>query len=242
MPDCLTIYAATTNNGKLKEFAECASVSGLQVLALPGLAGMPEPPEDAPDFMGNAEAKAKSYSRLSPGLLLFADDSGLEVDALGGRPGVRSARFADDLGFGAHEASQSPIQPAPLAAATTKASARDERNNLCVLSLLAQSKATSGGPVSRKARFVCSLALARDGEILLRASGAVQGELLDAPLGTDGFGYDPLFLMPSLGRTMAELPRAEKWAVSHRGEAFRDLLKQLRSLRAITTRGEPFAG
>ncbi len=80
---------------------------------------------------------------------------------------------------------------------------------------------------SRTARFVCNLALARDGQVLLRAEGIAAGELLHAPRGTDGFGYDPLFLLPSLNLTFAELPREEKWELSHRGNAFRSLLAQL---------------
>ena len=79
----------------------------------------------------------------------------------------------------------------------------------------------------RTARFVCALAVARDGQILLRAKGEIEGELLEAPRGEDGFGYDPLFLVPSLGKTLAELPREKKWAISHRGNAFRNLLAEL---------------
>ena len=208
----MTIYAATTNAGKLWEFAESASGDGVEVLALPGLSGMPEPVEDARDFMGNAELKARAYSRLAPGLPVFADDSGVAVDALGGDPGVRSARFADDLGF-------------EIGSGISK----DERNNLCVLSLLQEVNTASQGRAGRHARFVCALALARDGEVLLRAEGQVEGEILHTPRGANGFGYDPLFFIPRLGRTMAELERAEKWAISHRGHAFRALLVELRS-------------
>lgn len=213
----MTLYAATTNPGKLREFADSAFAQGIDLLPLPGLGEMPEPVEDAPDFMGNAVLKAGAYSRLAPGLLIFADDSGLEVEALGGRPGVRSARFADDLNF----------EPGTgLSARFTK----DERNNRCVLSLMHQLETARGGRVSRGSRFVCALALARDGEILFRAEGAVQGDLLDEPRGANGFGYDPLFFIPRLGRTMAELGREEKWALGHRGQAFRALLTGMRSL------------
>jgi XTP/dITP diphosphohydrolase len=203
----MTLYAATTNPGKLAEFATSASGEGIGVLALPGLALLPEPVEDAATFMDNAEIKAVAYSLASPGLMVFADDSGLAIDALGGEPGVRSARFADDRGF-----------------EVGSGAGKDERNNRCVLSLL-------GGATNRTGRFVCALALARDGEVLLRAEGSVEGEILDAPRGDGGFGYDPLFLLPGPGRTMAELPRGEKWRVSHRGEAFRELLSELRDAR-----------
>jgi XTP/dITP diphosphohydrolase len=157
--------------------------------------------------MGNAEIKAIAYSKLVPGALVFADDSGLEVDALDGKPGVRSARLADDL----------RCKP--------DAGCKDTRNNLCLLSLLDQLPNPS-----RTARYVCALALARDGEILLRSEGEIEGQLLAESRGSNGFGYDPLFLVPSLGLTMAELPREQKWAISHRGNAFRALLAQLSRL------------
>jgi XTP/dITP diphosphohydrolase len=203
----MTLYAATSNPGKLAEFSTSASSAGIVVLALPGLQSMPEPVEDAATFMGNAELKAIAYSLLAPGLLVFADDSGLVADALDGQPGVRSARFADDLGF------------APDLG-TPSLGTKDERNNRCLLSLLANH-------TDRTARFVCTLALAQDGEVLLRSEGTVEGRLLDAPRGNDGFGYDPLFLIPSLNLTLAEVSREQKWQISHRGNAFRDLLAQL---------------
>src|ERR1700735_1181565 len=145
----MVLYAATTNPGKLGEFATSASSEGIEVLALPNLATLPEPVEDAATFMGNAEIKAVAYSLASPGLLVFADESGLEINALGGAPGVRSARFADDRGFDVHSGA-----------------GKDERNNRCVLSLL-----SDGPSAPRTGRFVCALALARGGEITLRAEG-----------------------------------------------------------------------
>jgi len=120
---------------------------------------------------------------------------------------VRSARFADDLGFKAHSTAL-----------------KDERNNRCLLSLLAQLP-----NASHSARFVCALALARDGKVLLRAEDEVSGLLLSAPRGKDGFGYDPLFLLPALGLTMAEIPREQKWQIGHRGKAFRGLLASLQN-------------
>jgi XTP/dITP diphosphohydrolase len=203
----LILYAATTNPGKLAEFATSASAEGIDVLALPHIDTLPEPVEDAPTFMGNAEIKALAYSLAAPGLLVFADDSGLEVDALDGAPGVRSARFAEDAGF----------DPG-------SGVSKDVRNNAYLMSLL---EALPAEP--HTARFVCALALARDGEILLRAEGKVEGEMLAGPRGEMGFGYDPLFLLPALGLTMAELPADEKWQLSHRGDAFRNLLVQLRN-------------
>jgi XTP/dITP diphosphohydrolase len=227
----MILYAATSNPGKLAEFTTTAATSGVEVLALPGLADMPEPVEDAATFRGNAEIKALAYSRLAPGLLVMADDSGLEVEALGGQPGVRSARFADDMGFELPPTSVISTGGAPLrrsgetpafAPAQSRAATRDLRNNRCVLSLLA----ALPNP-TRAARFTCELAVARDGRILYNARGKVEGVLLTAPRGTDGFGYDPLFLVPALGLTFAEIPREQKWQLSHRGNAFRALLTQL---------------
>ncbi len=200
----MILYAATSNPGKLREFATSASTHDIEVLPLPGLKDIPEPVEDAPTFMGNAELKARAYSLTLPGALVFADDSGLSVDILDGRPGVRSARFADDGGYEIGQGS------------------KDERNNSRVLMLMPDS-----GP--RTAHFICALALARDGEVLLRAEGQVSGELLHRTRGEGGFGYDPLFLLPELGVTMAELAAEQKWELSHRGRAFRALLAVLKT-------------
>jgi XTP/dITP diphosphohydrolase len=199
----MILYAATSNPGKLAEFATSASTSGIEVLALPNLQQIPEPIEDAATFQGNADLKAIAYSLASPGLLVFTDDSGLEVPSLNNQPGVRSARFADDHSFN------------PTSALST-----DQRNNALLLHRLEHQP-------SRAARFVCALALARDGQVLLRAQGSVEGQLLHSPRGDDGFGYDPLFLIPSLNLTFAEIPREQKWELSHRGNAFRSLLAAL---------------
>jgi XTP/dITP diphosphohydrolase len=200
----MILYAATSNPGKLAEFATSAASAGVEVLALPGLAAMPEPIEDADTFQGNADLKAIAYSNLAPGLLVLSDDSGITVDALHGAPGVRSARFADDLAF----------EPG--------LGTKDQRNNALLLHLMQPH-------TDRSAHFVCTLALARDGQVLLRAEGLCTGELLHAARGDYGFGYDPLFVIPALNLTMAELPREQKWQISHRGNAFRSLLTQLQT-------------
>ncbi len=207
-----TLHVATTNAGKLREFADAARTENIRVLALPGLGEMPEPVEDALTFPGNAALKARAYSSLAPDLLVLADDSGLEVDALGGQPGVRSARFADDLAF-----------------EVDSCRSQAERNNRCLLSVLHQVAAESENPFNLGARFVCALAVARGGEILLRAEGEVQGDILNLPRGSTGFGYDPLFTVRGSGLTLAELSPEQKWAVSHRGRAFRALLAQFRT-------------
>ena len=259
----MTLYAATSNPGKLAEFATSASTSGIEVLPLPNLNQIPEPVEDALTFQGNADLKAIAYSLAAPGLLVFADDSGLEVPALHNQPGVRSARFADDYAA-QHSTAVISTQVPPNSAPSTEAPplsvistqappnsvispgappnsvistgaqrsgetpvfplSRDDRNNTLLLHLMQHEP-------NRAARFVCNLALARDGKILLRAEGHAEGQLLPAPRGQDGFGYDPLFLLPSLNLTFAEIPRHQKWELSHRGKAFRALLAQLATTR-----------
>lgn len=221
-----TLFAATSNPGKLAEFTQTAHPHGITILPLPNLASIPEPVEDSDTFQGNADIKARAYSLAAPGLLVFADDSGLAVDALDGAPGVRSARYADDLER--QQPGNSPEAPGsrpsdPDGSPRHAKGSKDTRNNDALLSELAQLDSPA-----RTGRFVCTLSLARDGEILLRAEGAVAGEILAAPRGNAGFGYDPLFYLPHLGVTMAELAPVQKWELSHRGNAFRALLSQLR--------------
>ena len=199
----MTLYIASTNPGKLRDFAAAAD-DRISLAPLPGLAAIPAPAEDEPTFEGNARLKAIYYSQRAPGEIVLADDSGLEVDALGGAPGVRSARYAEDLRF----TSSSVSDP-------------DQRNNLCLQQALA------GVSVPRSARYRCVLAAARDGRILFTAHGAVEGEILTVPRGDQGFGYDPLFYIPSLEKTMAELDTATKLSFSHRGRAFAALLEVL---------------
>jgi len=204
----VTLYAATTNPGKLRDFSVAAAEGGFLVESWPRFAEIPAPDENELTFAGNARLKAQYYSRLIPGLIL-ADDSGLEVDALGGEPGVRSARYADDAGFRSH--------------GDDNALSADERNNLYLLSRLR-------GIAQRSARYRCVLAVAREGQLLLTAEGTVSGEILAAPRGTGGFGYDPLFWIPQLQFTMAEISPEEKHTLSHRGRAFRALLPGLKRL------------
>ena len=154
---------------------------------------------------GNARAKAVYYSRHASGLLVLADDSGLEVDALGGRPGVRSARYADDLGYDLNSGA-----------------AIDKRNNALLMAKMERL------PLAEPtARYHCVLALARNGEVLATADGSVEGRIVTSPRGEHGFGYDPIFLIPELGKTMAELDPATRLSLSHRGRALRSLLLQM---------------
>ena len=194
----LTLYAATSNPGKLAEFQAAARQERIALLVepLPGLASLPVCSEDGATFAENARKKAVHYSRLCAGLV-FADDSGLEVEALRGAPGVLSARYSG-------------------AAAAPDA---DARNNEKLLRELGPLPAAQ-----RQARFRCSLTLAREGRVLGSFEGQVEGIVGDVPRGSGGFGYDPLFLLPELGRTFAELAPAEKLRYSHRGRAFRAML------------------
>lgn len=201
----VTLYAATTNPGKLRDFSVAATEGGFTVESPSAFREIAPPAEDEPTFAGNARVKAQYYSRFAPGLVL-ADDSGLEVDALGGEPGVRSARFAEDAGY----------EPRGAGAGLTD----DERNNLYLLSRLR-------GVTERTARYRCALAVARDGQLLLTAEGTVNGEILCVPRGNGGFGYDPVFWLPQLRFTMAEISLEQKHALSHRGRAFRALLPEL---------------
>jgi XTP/dITP diphosphohydrolase len=200
----MKLFVATTNPGKLRDFASAVR-PGISLEPLPGLRTIAPPPEDSPTFDGNAEAKAAYYSLHAPGQIVLADDSGLEVDALNGAPGVRSARYAIDTNYPAH-----------------KGQTLDARNNACLLHALAHI-----GAVHRQARYRCALAAARDGEILRVCEGHVEGEILTVPRGSAGFGYDPLFFLSSYGKTMAELDAVTKLAWSHRGNALRALLAAL---------------
>jgi XTP/dITP diphosphohydrolase len=206
------LYIASSNPGKLRDFA-AADTHHIPIAPLPNLASITPPAEDGPTFEGNARLKAIYYSNHAPGQIVIADDSGLEVDALQGRPGVRSARFADNHNFHPTEAAEA-LSPEPFST--------DQRNNLYLLSLL------TGIPLTeRSARYHCVLAAARDGHILAIGHGAVEGDILTEARGTNGFGYDPLFYLPNENKTMAELDIKTKLTFSHRGRAFAALLKAL---------------
>jgi XTP/dITP diphosphohydrolase len=203
----LRLYAATTSQGKLGDFRAAALAHSLTIEPLANLKNIPAPEEDGAAFAANAALKAVYYSRFAPGELVMADDSGLEVDALDGAPGVRSARFAADSG----------MVDSPDANDNT-----DVWNNMVLLQRLATIPAAR-----RSARYRCVLAVARDGVVLHTAAGAVEGMILEAPRGRGGFGYDPLFYLPELDCTMAELDLATKHTLSHRGRAIAALLPLL---------------
>jgi len=195
----LTVYLASSNRGKLREFRHAAGGSGIEVELLPGIENLPVCLEDGNTFEENACKKALYYAKWTEGMI-FADDSGISVDALGSAPGVYSARYAGP-------------------------EADDEANNYKLLREVA-----SIPPSDRTAHYVCVIALARRGTILTVVEGRVTGLIVAEPKGTGGFGYDPYFYYPPLNRTFAELSIEEKFEVSHRGEAFRKLLEYLKTL------------
>jgi XTP/dITP diphosphohydrolase len=205
----LRLYAATTSAGKLRDFRTAAEKYSVSIDPLPGIEKILPPEEDGDTFLANAATKAVYYSRFAPGELVVADDSGLEVDALGGAPGVRSARFAADSG----------LVDSPDANDNT-----DVWNNMLLLQKLAEIPNEL-----RTARYQCTLVVARDGKVVHVADGTVEGMILDAPRGNGGFGYDPLFYLPTLGKTMAEIDLETKLRLSHRGRAIAALLPMLGS-------------
>lgn len=191
----MRLFAATSNAGKMREFTlASAELSDFEIAPLPGFRELPTVEETGATFEENARIKAIHYSGFT-GELVFAEDSGLVVDALGGAPGVYSARFAG-------------------------AGATDAANNRLLLERLR-------GVEDRTARFVCVIALARQGKVLATFEGSQEGNILHEARGANGFGYDPLFYYPPAGRTTAELDASGKFAVSHRGQAFRALLQWL---------------
>lgn len=201
------ILIATSNPGKLRDFAGAATHHGVEVVGIPDFSSLPSVVEDGLTFEANARKKAEAYSRYVPGEIVVADDSGLEVDALHGAPGVHSARYAapDLHNKEPHEAD---------------ANTDDVANNARVLREL------KGIPYQRRTgRFVCALAAARDGRTLAIFHGAAEGIILESPRGANGFGYDPLFYFPQIQKTFAELTAEQKARYSHRGAAFRSFLK-----------------
>jgi XTP/dITP diphosphohydrolase len=200
------VLIATSNPGKLRDFAGAGLKHGVEIAGIPGFSSLPLVVEDGLTFEANARKKAEEYSRHVPGEIVVSDDSGLEVDALNGAPGVHSARYAapDLQNKDPHEA---------------LANTDDEANNARVLREL------KGVPdAQRTGRFVCVLAAARDGKTLATFRGTAEGIILDTPRGTNGFGYDPLFYFSQIKKTFAELSAEEKSNYSHRGKAFREFL------------------
>lgn len=198
----MKLLVATTNPNKVKELVEVLGPLGIELQGLDSVGrSVPEPVEDADTFEGNARIKAQAYAGAL-GMACLAEDSGLEVDALGGAPGVYSARYAGVDG---------------------SREEKDRANNEKLLRELAAVPANE-----RAARFVCALCVATpDGAIVAEARGTYEGVIADAPRGTNGFGYDPLLYLPDVGVTSAELSPEAKNARSHRGAAARLLASKL---------------
>lgn len=188
------LLVATTNPGKMREIAGILEGLPIAVLSLADVAAIPEPEETGATFAENARLKALYYHEAT-GLPSVADDSGLEIEALDGAPGVHSARWEG-----------------------TDYTVKFRK----IYELLA-ARSALGSP----ARFVCRLALADDGRIVFESEGVIEGRIADEPRGDKGFGYDPIFFYPPLGRTTAELDRDLKATVSHRGKAFAALRRHL---------------
>ena len=186
----MQLLVATTNAAKLREIRTVMAGIDVELLSLADVAAVEEPEENGVTFEENARLKAQHYAKHS-GLLTVAEDSGLVVDALGGEPGVLSARFLrPDAGY-----------PERFAEIWRRLSERP------------------GEP--RTARFVAALACVDKGRVLYETTGVVEGEIADSARGTEGFGYDPIFYYPPYGRTLAEVSDSEKVRVAHRGVAFR---------------------
>jgi len=206
------VLVATSNVGKIRDFTGAAAPFGIEIQPIHGLSSLPPVVEDGDTFEANARKKAEAYSRCVPGELVIADDSGLEVDALGGAPGVHSARYAADQ---PHAADQNTD---------------DEANNA---KLIGQIKFV---PAERRTgRFVCCIVAARDGKTLATFNGVAEGFILDTARGSGGFGYDPLFYFPQIGKTFAELSSVQKAQYSHRGQAFRKFLEWARTSNSGTS-------
>ncbi|SOY86143.1 RdgB/HAM1 family non-canonical purine NTP pyrophosphatase [Cupriavidus taiwanensis] len=194
------LVLASNNSGKLREFGALLAPLGFDVVTQ-GELGIPEAEEPFATFVENALAKARHASRLA-GLPALADDSGICVQALDGAPGVYSARYAQMAGQ----------------------ARSDTANNAYLVSQLA-------GKLNRHAYYYCVLVFVRHAEdpCPIIAEGVWHGEVVDAPRGAGGFGYDPHFLLPALGKTAAELPPEEKNRVSHRAQALRALVARLQA-------------
>jgi len=197
------ILVATTNPGKIAELKMMLDVD-VDLLGLADFENIAEIKEDGSTFAENACKKALGYAKAT-GLWTIADDSGLCIDVLGGLPGVKSARFSGEK--------------------ETDRKLLDYKNMMKVLELLKDVPWEK-----RTARFVCSLSLASPKEILAQTEGVLQGYIAEKAMGESGFGYDPIFFVPSLNKTVAQLSREQKNAISHRGQAIRKLKPLLKGL------------
>ncbi len=202
-PAAIRVLLASSNQGKLREYRELAAGSGLEIELLSNFTEFPAFEESASTFAEIAAGKALYYSGFTD-QVVFADDSGLVVPALGGAPGIHSARYAGPNGTDAD----------------------------CVRKLLAAMSDMQGD--TRCARFICVTAVARQGRVLAVVSDSTEGLIAKEPRGTNGFGYDPVFFFPQIGQTFAEASSSEKNLHSHRGKAFRKMARLLVAENSLT--------
>jgi XTP/dITP diphosphohydrolase len=220
------ILVATTNPGKIAELRAMLDFD-VEWVGLSDFPNINEVKEDGETFAENARKKAIGYAKQT-GLWTLADDSGLVIDALEGQPGVRSARFA-----GATDRDRTFVAcaSAPLARFDEGRETSDERRNVDRKNCEKVLKLLEGVPKEKRtARFVCCLCLASPEKILIETEGKLEGVIAEKEMGTNGFGYDPIFFVPKLNKTVAQLTREEKNAISHRGQAIQRLKPQLEKL------------
>ena len=195
----MRVLIATTNRHKVREITQLLADASIDLITLEAWPDVAAPEETGRTFAENARAKAQYYARAT-GELTIAEDSGLEIDALGGAPGVESARFG---GANTSYADKFAVIYAEL---------------------------RQKGATDSAARFVCALALATSDRVLFETRGIIEGRIAPEPKGAGGFGYDPIFFYPPYGRTLAEVDAEQKSAVSHRGQAFRALRPYLQDV------------
>ncbi|OQA00493.1 MAG: dITP/XTP pyrophosphatase [Planctomycetes bacterium ADurb.Bin401] len=212
----MKILVATTNPGKLKEISEMLDFD-IEWKSLADFPDIKEVEEDGKTFAENAQKKALGYAKQT-GLWTLADDSGLVVDALGGLPGVNSARFSGQSRDNSHPSRDSN-------GAVVNRDLIDHKNMAKLLSLMENIP-----DEKRTARFACCLCLAAPDKILAETSGSLQGTIIRKEQGTNGFGYDPIFYIPGLKKTVAQLDSEQKNNISHRGRAIEKLKPILRQL------------
>lgn len=218
-----TLFLASTNPGKLREFREAAEARGIALARIPGIERFPACVEDGETFEANARKKALHYAALARGLV-FADDSGLSVDALGGAPGLYSARYAGPRATDEENNAKLLAELRPLSVAADLSSwGRRVSNNKDRRPRYNKPAATAAFP----AHYTCVIALASPGQRIVTTEGRVDGLIVESPRGEGGFGYDPYFFYPPFQKTFAEISASEKFEVSHRGIAFRRLLDLL---------------
>ena len=212
----MRLLVATTNTNKVREIRALLDGVDVDLMTLDAWPALAAPEETGRTFEENARQKAAYYATAT-GELTVAEDSGLEIDALAGAPGIESARYGG----------------ATLSYPQKFARLYDE------LRAARAASAAAHRPLSEAARFVCALALMCDGRVLFETRGTIEGTIAPEPRGAGGFGYDPIFFYPPYGRTLGEVPQEGKAAVSHRGQAFRKLKAFLERASAFKTTCPP---